>query len=212
LGIYDVSTRVGTHLQLLTANVEAAWPWDKERWKPSMDPKRNLVKAGALIAAELDRLYELEKQNAQPAPAPEPIPETTPEPETAPEAAQAKSQPYGAFFVDLRQRQEGDDAQVSKQPAQTPPPALESNTYSIHITAGPQPPREPYIGAIVLYFYVNGVSPAIVTNINFPDKIMDIFVFYGNSGNFLTANGRNESVRIDNYGYGYGQWCYSQEK
>lgn len=32
------------------------WPWDRKRWKPSDDPVRNLVKAGALIAAELDRL------------------------------------------------------------------------------------------------------------------------------------------------------------
>jgi hypothetical protein len=32
------------------------WPWESERWKPSNDPIRNLVKAGALIAAEIDRL------------------------------------------------------------------------------------------------------------------------------------------------------------
>lgn len=32
------------------------WPWDVRWWKPSPDPERNLVKAGALIAAELDRL------------------------------------------------------------------------------------------------------------------------------------------------------------
>lgn len=32
------------------------WPWDAEWWKPSEDPIRNLVKAGALIAAEIDRL------------------------------------------------------------------------------------------------------------------------------------------------------------
>ena len=32
------------------------WPWDMEWWKPSKDPIRNLVKAGALIAAEIDRL------------------------------------------------------------------------------------------------------------------------------------------------------------
>lgn len=31
------------------------WPWDKRWWKPSDDPIRNLEKAGALIAAELDR-------------------------------------------------------------------------------------------------------------------------------------------------------------
>ncbi len=32
------------------------WPWHKNWWKPSDDPIRNLVKAGALIAAEIDRL------------------------------------------------------------------------------------------------------------------------------------------------------------
>jgi hypothetical protein len=32
------------------------WPWEKSWWKPSADPIRNLVKAGALIAAEIDRL------------------------------------------------------------------------------------------------------------------------------------------------------------
>lgn len=31
------------------------WPW-QDAWKPSDDPVRNLVKAGALIAAEIDRL------------------------------------------------------------------------------------------------------------------------------------------------------------
>lgn len=32
------------------------WPWDSAWWKPSDDPVRNLVKAGALIAAEIDRI------------------------------------------------------------------------------------------------------------------------------------------------------------
>lgn len=35
------------------------WPWAKKWWKPSSDPVRNLVKAGALIAAEIDRLQRL---------------------------------------------------------------------------------------------------------------------------------------------------------
>ena len=35
---------------------EFTWPWDEEAWKPSPDAIRNLVKAGALIAAEIDRL------------------------------------------------------------------------------------------------------------------------------------------------------------
>lgn len=32
------------------------WPWAQEWWKPTGDPVRNLAKAGALIAAEIDRL------------------------------------------------------------------------------------------------------------------------------------------------------------
>jgi hypothetical protein len=32
------------------------WPWDADWWRPAEDPIRNLEKAGALIAAEIDRL------------------------------------------------------------------------------------------------------------------------------------------------------------
>lgn len=32
------------------------WPWARETFKPSGDPLRDLAKAGALIAAEIDRL------------------------------------------------------------------------------------------------------------------------------------------------------------
>jgi hypothetical protein len=36
------------------------WPWGiDDWWKPSPDPIRNLVKAGALIAAEIDRLQRV---------------------------------------------------------------------------------------------------------------------------------------------------------
>lgn len=34
----------------------ATWPFEPEAWHPSDDPVRNLEKAGALIAAEIDRL------------------------------------------------------------------------------------------------------------------------------------------------------------
>lgn len=34
----------------------AIWPWAVSYWKPSTDPIRNLVRAGALIAAEIDRI------------------------------------------------------------------------------------------------------------------------------------------------------------
>ena len=38
------------------------WPWDKEWWKPTpKDRIRELAKAGALIAAEIDRLLRLKK-------------------------------------------------------------------------------------------------------------------------------------------------------
>lgn len=33
-----------------------SWPWERKSWKPSNDSVKNLVKAGALIAAEIDRL------------------------------------------------------------------------------------------------------------------------------------------------------------
>ena len=41
------------------------WPWDAGWWKPSDDPIRNLVKAGALIAAEIDRLKRLERKESK---------------------------------------------------------------------------------------------------------------------------------------------------
>lgn len=34
----------------------SGWPWPQGQWRPSDEPIRNLVKAGALIAAEIDRL------------------------------------------------------------------------------------------------------------------------------------------------------------
>lgn len=35
----------------------AEWPWEPEAWKPSTDRLANLVRAGALVAAEIDRLH-----------------------------------------------------------------------------------------------------------------------------------------------------------
>lgn len=40
----------------LKDHVPPLWPFDPSWWKPTEDPVRNLVKAGALIAAEIDRL------------------------------------------------------------------------------------------------------------------------------------------------------------
>lgn len=47
---YDEDWAVQSQLQ---------WPWEKHWWKPSGDRKRDLAKAGALIAAEIDRLNAL---------------------------------------------------------------------------------------------------------------------------------------------------------
>lgn len=33
------------------------WPWESSLWNPSVHIERNLVKAGALISAEIDRRY-----------------------------------------------------------------------------------------------------------------------------------------------------------
>jgi len=35
--------------------IRAFWPWDSEWWKPTT-PRRDLIKAGALILAEIERL------------------------------------------------------------------------------------------------------------------------------------------------------------
>lgn len=39
------------------------WRWESKWWKPSNDPLHNLVKAGALIAAEIDRLLRATPEN-----------------------------------------------------------------------------------------------------------------------------------------------------
>ncbi len=36
------------------------WPWEKQWYKPAPNAERNLVKAGALIAAELDRIRNVD--------------------------------------------------------------------------------------------------------------------------------------------------------
>lgn len=41
------------------------WPWHPRWWKPSDDPVRNLVKAGALIAAEIDRLQRAAERQGE---------------------------------------------------------------------------------------------------------------------------------------------------
>ena len=44
------------------------WPWSDADWKPSDDAIRNLVKAGALIAAEIDRLQRARYADEQKCP------------------------------------------------------------------------------------------------------------------------------------------------
>lgn len=41
------------------------WSWDAEWWKPTGDPIRDLTKAGALFAAEIDRLQRAAARGAQ---------------------------------------------------------------------------------------------------------------------------------------------------
>ena len=42
-------------------SVNNLWPWDKKWWKPTPDDRiRELAKAGALIAAEIDRLQRIQ--------------------------------------------------------------------------------------------------------------------------------------------------------
>lgn len=51
--------------------IESLWPWSRGWWKPTAgDRKRDLVKAGALIAAELDRLLRLDGVSTDDAAAP----------------------------------------------------------------------------------------------------------------------------------------------
>jgi hypothetical protein len=38
-----------------TSDDEVLWPWDWDWWKPK-DPRRDLVRAGALILAEIERI------------------------------------------------------------------------------------------------------------------------------------------------------------
>lgn len=41
------------------------WPWDNKYWKPETTVKGNLAKAGALIAAEIDRITAAEHRTSE---------------------------------------------------------------------------------------------------------------------------------------------------
>lgn len=54
---YATPARLREQLPVPFAGLPALWPWDFCHWKPTPDDRvRELVKAGALIAAEIDRL------------------------------------------------------------------------------------------------------------------------------------------------------------
>lgn len=56
-----ISTRANESLRY-HYEIESAklWPWEKDWWKPTPEyPIKQLTKAGALIAAEIDRLLRL---------------------------------------------------------------------------------------------------------------------------------------------------------
>ena len=46
----------GFDIQGYYSDPPATWPWDSSGWKPSQHAERNLVKAAALVCAEIDRL------------------------------------------------------------------------------------------------------------------------------------------------------------
>lgn len=58
--LLELRTRVIGTSGLPIRNPPPAWPWDDHWWKPTSDPVRQLVKAGALIAAEIDRLQRMD--------------------------------------------------------------------------------------------------------------------------------------------------------
>lgn len=41
------------------------WPWERTWWKPSQDSRRNLIRAGALILAEIERLDRAAAKSAE---------------------------------------------------------------------------------------------------------------------------------------------------
>jgi hypothetical protein len=51
------------------ALMQLGWPWAPEYWKPTGDTKRDLVKAGALIAAAIDALTAAEESTREVKPA-----------------------------------------------------------------------------------------------------------------------------------------------
>jgi hypothetical protein len=56
LGIDEEITAIGGSEEF----AQEWWPWEQEWWKPSPDRIKNLTRAAALLAAEIDRLQRKE--------------------------------------------------------------------------------------------------------------------------------------------------------
>ena len=62
----DLAAYQGSHVDSpIDKRPPMGWPWSPDWWKPSPDLIRNLVKAGALIAAEIDRLQRSHKEEGK---------------------------------------------------------------------------------------------------------------------------------------------------
>ena len=61
-GLYALNTGAVSS-NAFSASLKRFWPWDWKWWKPK-DPERDLIRAGALIAAELERLRRSKKGNS----------------------------------------------------------------------------------------------------------------------------------------------------
>lgn len=51
----DCYRHANTQIEIAGLGVPVLWPWERSWWKPSKDPVRNLVKAGALYYALADK-------------------------------------------------------------------------------------------------------------------------------------------------------------
>lgn len=60
---YVLHALMATQQKVFVPEPPPKWPWPRICWKPSEDPIRTLVKAGALIAAEIDRLQRLKAKD-----------------------------------------------------------------------------------------------------------------------------------------------------
>lgn len=51
------------YAQCLSKKTPLIWPWWNDWWRPSVSRRRNLVKAAALLIAEIERLDRAEAEN-----------------------------------------------------------------------------------------------------------------------------------------------------